>query len=596
MKIISLNGIWKCKPDLYHIGIKEKWFDYKNYNEHDDSLIGLKIPNSYNILDKYEDFEGIFWHFHNFDVDLSYINEKYNIKIRFRGSNYNTKIWLNNVFIGEYSGGFTPFEFYIKELLKAKNNFLVVRTDSTRRKGQIPDVNFDWFNWGGIYRSVDLFILNKDRIEDVIIKTYLISTKLCHLIISYKCVGNPYIRWEILDFEKKSILFEGKVPTNTDKTEINITFKNPKLWSPETPNLYLLKIFTNDTKSKLLFVNHFGIRQIEINGTSLYLNKKRIFLKGISLHEEYMPYGRTIPYEKRKEDVKNIKSLGFNAIRTAHYSHDEDFLDIADKIGILILEEIPVFQHCDFQSSQTYYTAANMLEELIKRDINHPSVIWWSVANEVPLHQITCVKFIHKLMDLARNLDNTRIVTCVSRKLISDLTRNHVDVATINTYFGWYFGHEKMISLILDIIRTPVFDKPWIYTEFGAGAKYGFHADWNKQVKFSEERQLQLLDYTIRTINSKDFFAGWFIWIYRDFKSLKRNNKFQQGFNRKGIVSGEKNEKKLIFYRLPKIINQERKIRNTRIVGIILWILLFPFSFLIFTRLIDFYLKHFIEK
>ena len=108
-----------------------------------------------------------------------------------------------------------------------------------------------------------------------------------------------------------------------------------------------------------------------------------------------------------------------------------------------------------------------------------------------------------------------------------------------------------MISLILDIIRTPVFNKPWIYTEFGAGAKYGFHADWNKQIKYSEEKQINLIDFTIRTINSKEYFAGWFIWIYRDFKSPIKTNQFQQGFNRKGIVSEEKNEKKLIYYKIP---------------------------------------------
>ena len=175
-------------------------------------------------------------------------------------------------------------------------------------------------------------------------------------------------------------------------------------------------------------------------------------MKGASLHEEYMPYGRTIPYEKRKEDIENFKSLGFNAIRTAHYSHDEALVEIADRIGLFVLEEIPVYQHCEFKNSQTYETAENMLRDLIYSDINHPSVIWWSVGNEVPLHQRNCARFIKKLIDFARELDDSRIITCASRKLIPDLTRKYVDIATINTYFGWYFGHEKMISLILDII------------------------------------------------------------------------------------------------------------------------------------------------
>ncbi|MFX0106001.1 MAG: glycoside hydrolase family 2 TIM barrel-domain containing protein [Candidatus Hodarchaeota archaeon] len=397
-----------------------------------------------------------------------------------------------------------------------------------------------------------------------------------------------------MDSFKTDILYEGTVYKSSGKGIIKLTINNPKLWSPNTPNLYYLKIFDNSSKQEhsLIFDAYFGIRQIEINGIHLYLNKEKIYLKGASLHEEYMPYGRTILYENRREDIENFKSLGFNAIRTAHYSHDEDLIDIADKLGILILEEIPVYWSCDYKNPYTYNQAANMLRELIWRDINHPSVIWWSVGNEVPLHQRACSKFIKSLISLAREIDNSRIVTVVSRKLIPDLTRISTDVATINSYFGWYFGHEKMINLVMDLIRTPIFNKPWIYTEFGAGAKYGFHTNKKNPLKYSEEKQLQLIDYTIRTINSKDFFAGWFIWIYRDFRSPKRQNKFQQGYNRKGIVSGEKNEKKLIYYRIPKIINVKRKSYNTKVLGLILWIIFFPISNILFTRITNLFIEH----
>ena len=597
MKTISLNGKWKCKPDLENLGTDCEWYIPKNYDINDNNLIDINIPNSYNLLEGHETFEGIFWHFCEFDLPETKDIDNYDYQIRFKGANYNTKVWLNGDFIGEHDGGFTPFSFYTTKTIKSRNNLLVIRIENTRKNNQIPSLSFDWFNWGGIYRDVDLLVLNKNRLKDVAIKTTLITRTVAKINVSFNIIGDISLKWQICDSSGGHILFEGINPESSRKGGFEVIIKNPKLWSPNLPNLYLLKIFNNSLKSKdiLIFKTHFGIRQIEINGIHIYLNKEKIYLKGASLHEEYLPYGRTIPYEKRLEDVNNFKSLGFNAIRTAHYSHDEDLIDIADKIGMLILEEIPVYQHCDFKSSQTYNTAVNMLKELIERDINHPSVIWWSVGNEVPLHERACAKFIKKLMNYARELDNTRIITCVSRKLIPDLTRNNVDVATINTYFGWYYGHEKMINLILDIIRTPVFNKPWIYTEFGAGAKYGFHANWNKQIKYSEEKQLQVLDYTIRTINSKEFFAGWFIWIYRDFKSPKRKNQFQQGFNRKGIVSGEKNERKLIYHRIPKIINEKRKILNTRIIGIILWILLLPLSYLVFSRVID-YLMKYIEK
>jgi beta-glucuronidase len=597
MKTISLNGKWKCKPDHDNLGIKHKWYSPKNYDITDKDLLDIDLPKSFNLLEGYESFEGTFWHFYEFDIKEEFKDFAFDYFLRFKGSNYNTKVWLNGVFIGEHDGGFTPFQFGINEVVKQKKNRIIVRTDSTRRRDQIPSLSFDWFNWGGIYRAIDLRVLNKERIEDIIIKTHMFSNIKSKIEVSFRKIGNLSMRWEILDINNKNILFKGKILKSDNKNNFEVIFNNPKLWSPEEPNLYFLKIYKNSTEdsNEILFKTHFGIRQIQINSTYIYLNRKRIFLRGVSLHEEYMPYGRTIPYEKRKEDVENIKSLGFNAIRTAHYSHNEDLINIADKLGLLILEEIPVYQHCSFKNSKTYYTAEKMLKELIKRDINHPSVIWWSVGNEVPLHQRSTAKFIKKLINFTRDLDTSRLVTCVSRKLIPDLTRKYIDIATINTYFGWYYGHENMISFILDLIRTPVINKPWIYTEFGAGAKYGFHKDWKRQVKYSEERQLQILDHTIKTINSKDFFAGWFIWIYRDFKSPKRTNQYQQGFNRKGIVSGERNEKKLVYYILHKIINQKRKLFDTRLIGIILWIILFPFSFFIFTRLIDLFMNY-IEK
>ncbi|MFX0038480.1 MAG: glycoside hydrolase family 2 protein [Promethearchaeota archaeon] len=597
MNIISLNGKWKCKSDPDDLGMEDEWYSPKNYDKIKNSLLDIEIPKSFNLLERFESFEGIFWHFYEFDL-FSPINiSDFDHFLRFKGCNYNTKVWLNGIFIGEHNGGFTPFYLELDNLIKQNKNIIVVRTDNIRRNDQIPSISFDWFNWGGIYRDVDILILNKNRIEELSIKTYVYSMEKSKIDISYKKIGNISIRWEILDSKNKNIILQGNILQSNNENSFEVIFNNPRLWSPEDPYLYYLKIYNNNPKAskEILYETYFGIRQIEINATYIYLNRKRIFLKGVSLHEEYMPYGRTIPYEKRKEDVENIKSIGFNAIRTAHYSHDEDLINIADKVGILILEEIPVYQHCNFKSIQTYKTAENMLKELINRDINHPSVIWWSVGNEVPLHQRSCAKFIKKLMNFAREMDNTRIVTCVSRKLIPDLTRKYVDIATINTYFGWYYGHEKMISLIIDIIRTPVFNKPWIYTEFGAGAKYGFHADWRKRVKYSEEKQLQILDYTIKTINSKGFYAGWFIWIYRDFKSIKRQNQFQQGFNRKGIVSGERNEKKLVYYRLNKILNEKRNVKKTRLIGIVLWVILFPLSFLIFTRLIDSFLNY-IEK
>jgi len=588
MKVVPLNGTWKCKPDFDDIGIEKGWYLLGNYNVNGNSLIDIQIPKSFNLLKNFEVFEGIFWHFYQFNLNESVDTNSHTYQIRFKGSNYKTQVWLNEAFLSEHNGGFTPFYVNISEDLIQKDNFLVVRVDNIRENDRVPAIFFDWFNWGGIYRNVDLLLLNNNRVKDIVIKTTLNTLNVCDVKITYKIIGSLSFKWQILDLNHSNTLYEGEVLEGSGVGATTLKMNNPKLWSPDNPNLYYLKIIKTPIKFKenTLYEQHFGIRQIEVIGSNIFLNKRKIQLKGISLHEEYAPFGRTIPYEKRLEDIKTIKSLGFNALRTAHYPHDEDLLDIADKIGILILEEIPVYWNCNFKSNDVFKVAARTLRELIKRDINHPSVIWWSVGNEIPIHRRECSRFIKRLMVLARNYDDTRIVTYVSRKLITDLTRRYADVATINSYFGWYYGHERMLSLFLDIMSAPLFTKPWIFTEFGAGAKYGFHDEWKNQTKFTEEKQLQLLDYTIRTINSKECFNGWFIWIFRDFHSLMKSGKYQQGFNRKGIVSEKSFEKKMIYYRIPQLIEKQRKVLNTKLLGIILWIIFFPFSYLILTHLI----------
>ncbi|MBD3193616.1 MAG: hypothetical protein GF317_01070 [Candidatus Lokiarchaeota archaeon] len=586
MKTLTLNGKWLCKPDKDNKGIDFKWYLSQNFIRNDPELMEINIPSSFNTLKGYEVFEGIFWHFKKFDFDDEEYS-KQDKKLRFNAANYNTKVWLNGVFLGEHDGGFTPFHFNLKKSLKDKDNFLVVRCDNIRKKSRLPAFSFDWFNYGGIYRDVDIISLTKNRIKNVIIKTNLVSRNKSIISISYEILGRLALEWEIRDVNNGNLYYRGEISESTGKSSFSLTTKNLKFWSPSNPKLYKLMIYSRTKNEKnLLFDSNFGIREIEILGNYIYLNKKLIRLKGASLHEELVPFGRTIPYEEREKDITAMKALGFNALRTAHYSHDEDLLDIADRLGILILEEIPVYWMCDYKSNDVFKVAAKMLRNLIKRDINHPSVIWWSVGNEIPIERPEVSKFMKRLMKWVRMHDNTRIVTYVSMKLFSDLTRRHADVACINYYFGWYVGSPRLISLMLDVMRTPAFNKPWIYTEFGAGAKVGTRKKWEDQTKYSEERQLHVLDYSIRTFNAKDYLAGWFIWIYRDFRSLTRQNEYQTGFNRKGIVS-EKNEPKLINHRIPQILHKKRELVNTKVLGIILWILLYPIAYIITYLIID---------
>jgi beta-galactosidase/beta-glucuronidase len=368
------------------------------------------------------------------------------------------------------------------------------------------------------------------------------------------------------------------------KGSFSISIEEPHLWSPESPELYQLEIMIKGSLSPVQ--SRFGIREIKTSGTSLLLNGKQIKLFGVCLHEELMPYGRAIPTEQRINDVLSIKSIGFNALRTAHYPHDESLLDIADEEGLLILEEIPVYWGIKFQDVNVQRTAARMLRKLIRRDINHPCVIMWSCGNEIPIEKPACEHLMENLLKLGKSLDSSRLVSYVGMRTFSDFTRRKTDINCVNTYFGWYYLSPYNFNFSMDAMRYTNPKKPWLLTEFGADARRGvFSTEENKRLalhtsqkspifpesnipistkfitidkrlKFSEEYQASIISHHIKVLNSKDYIAGWFIWIYRDFQSHMRTNQYQQGFNRKGLVD-DKNQKKLLARWMPKLMHQK---------------------------------------
>ncbi len=361
--------------------------------------------------------------------------------------------------------------------------------------------------------------------------------------------------------------------------EFTFELENPKLWNPNHPELYKLEahlVGTNERKNV-----RFGVRSIKSTKEGLFLNNKRIKLYGVSLHEEQVPHYRTMSTDIRKQDILAIKELGFNALRTAHYPHDESLIELADMEGLLILEEIPVYWGVAFDNPEVFKTAAHMIRTLIFRDYNHPSVIMWSCGNEVPVSNLACSRFIKNLMRYARTLDTSRLISYVSMTMFTDRVRRKSDINCINTYWGWYYLSHRSLGFMMDTIRYTNPKKHWILTEFGAGSKEGFHKPLRSAFKFSEEYQASVISHHIKTLNSRDYMAGWFIWIYRDFKSHMRLNPYQSGYNRKGIVD-EHNKKKLIAKIMPKIIRKHAsKIRNHNLIAAIFLGIIYPFARLV---------------
>ncbi|MFX1255534.1 MAG: glycoside hydrolase family 2 protein, partial [Promethearchaeota archaeon] len=415
---ISFNGKWKYQVDPLNAGMKESWWELTWIINQYAKLEEINLPNNWNRLPELKRYEGIVWFFYSFELKEDQKNlESSELFLQFKAANYETHLWINGVDYGVHEGNFLPFRFRINsEAINYKeSNYIAVRVENLRKKDRIPTSSRDWFNYGGIYRDIDFLILNKYRINWIGIKSNIHMRGSATVNVHYEFKvpkkrinlsesKNHEIKWNLYYLgdlssqnqerrQKKVLLKSGSHLTSYKdrKDNFSIQLDEAQVWSPANPRLYEIELTL--TESEELYITRFGIREVIIKDSRLFLNRKSISLQGVNLHEELVPYGRSIPIEERRKDVITIKQMGFNALRTAHYPHDESIYDICDEEGLLVLEEIPVYWGINFSSKKMLALAARMLRTMIRRDFNHPSIIMWSAGNEIPITETACFQF-----------------------------------------------------------------------------------------------------------------------------------------------------------------------------------------------------------
>jgi beta-glucuronidase len=564
--LFNLDGKWQVLIDPYENGYydyrskpsptgffknekpKNKW-DHIEYDF--DKSFSLNVPGDWN-TQKPELFfyEGTLWYKKSFDYTLTAKGRQF---IYFGAVNYQAIVYLNGEKIGEHQGGFTPFNFEITGKLKEKDNFVVVKADNRRSREFVPTLNTDWWNYGGITRSVYIVEEPETFIQDYYLQLRKGST-------------TEITGYVLVDGKDKNLSTKISIPELSIEKEVTIDNDgigrflintNPVLWAPENPKLYKVQI-----SSSLESLNdEIGFRSVEVKGNEILLNGKSIFLRGISIHEEApIRTGRAFSVKDADTLLGWAKELGCNYVRLAHYPHDESMVRAADKMGILVWSEIPVYWTIDWDNKTTLANALKQLEEMIGRDKNRSSIILWSVANETPV-SASRNEFLKTLLKRARELDSCRLLTAAMERhysdeftqMIDDPLGEFVDVIGCNEYIGWYDG----LSEKADKIKWKcIYDKPLIMSEFGGEALYGYHAD--DKTSWSEENQDDIYKHQIGMLKKISFLRGMSPWILMDFRSPRRQLPgMQDYFNRKGLIS-EKGEKKMSFYTLKKFYEEKK--------------------------------------
>ncbi|MEM8814380.1 MAG: glycoside hydrolase family 2 TIM barrel-domain containing protein [Pseudomonadota bacterium] len=550
----ELSGEWRYIVDPMRAGLRRgnsrrDFFNDRKVDprgeliEYDwDVSPTIQVPGDWNSqVEELRWYDDMVWYRLSFDVEAAEGERRF---LHFEAVNYRSWVFLNGVELGNHEGGFTPFEFEVSQHLKEGRNSLVVGVDARHGAQSVPGDYFDWKNYGGITRPVHLVSTPATYIRDYRLE-YDAESRQVHATVLLDGPGAA-------GAEVMVSLAGRTADARTDRggtAKLVLSSEGLDEWSPGNPRLWPLRVGAGADSVD----DRFGLRSIERRGAKLYLNGEPLFLRGISVHEE--PLGaqgsRWMDDAAINELLDHVEALNANFVRLAHYPHNERMLRLAEERGLLVWSEIPVYwEVIDYSSPATLALARRMQSVMIHRDFNRANIVVWSVANETP---ITAPRnaFLGVLIDDARALGGKRLISAALNKnrvegnriTIDDPLGRELDLIAVNEYEGWY-GPRKLHE-IGEVQWSSVYDKPLMFSEFGAGALAGYRDE--KEIRWTEDFQAAFYAESLDMLSRAPNLTGLSPWLLKDFRSPRRwHGRYQEFWNRKGVIS-ETGERKLAF-------------------------------------------------
>lgn len=504
----------------------------------------LKVPGDWNTQrDQLFYYEGLLWYQRDFDYTPQPNHRTF---LHIGAANYRSMVWINGKHVCDHEGGFTDFDCEATHQVHAGRNFIVIAVDNTREADGVPTLNTDWWNYGGLWRDVSLVDVPQKFVDRFDLHLNRARTAIEGWVHVDGAAAGEAVKVSIPEANLSATAKAGA----DGKAVIKMGTAGLELWSPEHPKLYRVELTAGADKLE----DEMGFRTIATDGTKILLNGQPIFLRGVSIHAEAPIRGGRA---NNDEDVATllgwVKEMGCNYMRLAHYPHDQRMTRAADRMGILVWSEIPVYWAEHFDDPAVLKKAQHQLGEEIARDRDKASVILWSIANETPATAAR-TRFLTTLAGNVRTLDSTRLVTAAllvrtqgKNKYIDDPLGAALDVIGANEYIGWYEGKPEDADTTTWHIA---YNKPLIFSEFGGGAKAGLHGPASE--RWTEEYQADLFEHQLEMFKRVAQLRGLSPWVLMDFRSPTRLLPgIQDGFNRKGLISNQ-GVKKQAFYIMQK--------------------------------------------
>lgn len=539
------DAAWE-QVSLPHSWNRTDMYDNRNFND------GLDIYTNY--------WRGDGWYRKTFVPPSEAKGKK--LWIEFEAANQTATVYLNGKLVGNHIGGYLTFKFDITDkVIYGKPNVIAVKVNndfSVDIPPHVGDFNFG----GGLTREASLIITPS---------TYLASSKLTTPLVRHDSASLSATTVICNDANLSSlhlvtnlispdgfIVASSVAPIQTTEKRTTVIqhlkpIAYPHLWSPETPTLYrVVQTLYENERAIDETTTYIGFRFYDFNADSgFFLNGKRLQLRGVNLHQDRFGYGHAVPDSLKVQDVRLFKEMGCNFIRLAHYPHDESVLDECDRLGVIVYAEIPFVNTVGREKFFTNTKA--MLKEMIQRDWNHPSIIFWGVANEtvepwIRDEDLMLVrKLVGELHQIAKAEDPSRITIQAQNTIADTLTASITDALGRNRYSGWYSKRIEDFGKQLDMDRKAHPEWRVLISEYGADAKRGFHVEKPERMDFSETYQVVFHESYLKQIESRPWIAGGAVWNGADFASHAKMGNIPR-INEKGLVDYKRIPKDAYYF------------------------------------------------
>ena len=558
-RVIDLNGTWSFKLDKDKVGENEGW-----QNGLTDAEM-VTVPSCWNNELGLLNYEGMAWY------EKKFYTNGGTIRLEFGSVMTKADIWFDGNYVGDHYGAFTQFEFILKDI-SAGEHTLTVRVDSTITPDSFPQRYTDWFNYGGIARDVEANELNGITILSNKVE-YTLSNDLKNAtvksVLELYNANNSECSSPVFVKIGDTVIYNGTVTLNGYETKTvetpEYTLENINLWGIYQPNLYTV-VASTDTDD---LIDKIGFRKIEVKDVKVLLNNEAIQFLGVNRHEEQCDFGFAFPAKLMKKDIDLILDMGCNTVRGSHYPNSQIFVDMLDAKGIMFWSEIPMwgvgFSEASLLNDDLMEKGFNMHKEMVKYYYNHPSIVLWGLHNEIPTYSPNSYHVSEKWSKYLRANGGNRLITHASCHPMKDNDMDFDDIISINIYHGWYrYGGyegtwqdwEKMIEQFTERRKEKGWEeKPVLMSEFGAAALAGYHTPFDK-VKWSEEYQRDLFEYTIELFHKTPYMVGTYPWQFANIRtSPSMDINRVRYFNNKGIVDEYRNPK-LAYYKIKELYHK----------------------------------------